>query len=222
MKRISRVDEAKTARHSSHMRSGRICSLRHLSSGCRRLRFLLRSVWTDGQPDPDDHPDRSQARLLFPVALRFAFAASSLAGDAIPSHRPGYGSWRDSSAVSFRRRRKELEAPAHCGSHGAADRDHPRNFHSAAQFAPWSPQMNAWSGDPVPDGTCMGPLRSSGRARWCFRSSSAATATPSARPAERGAGLGPRRRAAHAGPTHPAGDSGRRQHACLWKKLESG
>ena len=35
----------------------------------------------------------------------------------------------DSSAVSFRRRRKELEAPADCGSYRAADCDHARHFH---------------------------------------------------------------------------------------------
>ncbi len=54
----------------------------------RRVRLLLRSVWADRPARSDDHPDCSQAGLLFPVALCSAFASSSIAGDAISSHRP--------------------------------------------------------------------------------------------------------------------------------------
>ena len=38
------------------------------------------------------------------------------------------------ASVSFRRRRKELEAPAHCGSDRAADRDHTRHVYSSRRI----------------------------------------------------------------------------------------
>ncbi len=107
-----------------------LCGIYH--PGYRRLRLLLRSIWTDRPARSHDHPDRSQARLLFSMALRFAFAASSLDGDAISSHRPSCGDpGVDSLAVSFRRRREELEAPADCGPHCSPDFDYPRIFHPA-------------------------------------------------------------------------------------------
>src|SRR6202021_2136914 len=71
------------------------------------------------------------ARLLFPVALCFTFTSSSSAGDAVPSYRPAFSdSWLDSSAISFRRRRKKLEAPSDCGCYCAADRDHSWHVYS--------------------------------------------------------------------------------------------
>ena len=42
-------------------------------------------------------------------------------------------------------------------------------FTRLAQFAPWSPHMNAWSGDPVPDRFCTAQRRWSGRARSVFQ-----------------------------------------------------
>ena len=60
-------------------------------------------------------------------------------------------SWLDSSSVPFRRRRKELEAPAHRGSTVLLIAITLGTFTHLAQFTPWSPHMNAWSGDPVPD-----------------------------------------------------------------------
>ena len=38
--------------------------------GSRRMRGVLRSVRSDRPPGPDDHPDRAETGLLFPVALR--------------------------------------------------------------------------------------------------------------------------------------------------------
>ena len=96
-------------------------------------------------------------------------------------------------------------------------------FTRMAQFAPWSPQMNAWSGDPVPDrfvhrhnrtgapgragvsGKAVPQLPLPWRNRWT-----------------EGPVPGQCRRATDARPADPAGDSRRRQHACLWKQLKSG
>jgi ubiquinol-cytochrome c reductase cytochrome b subunit len=48
-------------------------------------------------------------------------------------------------------------------------------------YTPWSPEMQAWSGDTVPvRNMCIRPRRWVGRARLFFRKSSAATATCSA------------------------------------------
>jgi hypothetical protein len=78
------------------------------------------------------HPDCAQAGLLFPVALCFAFTSPSIAGDAIPSHLPALSNcWSDSFAVSFRRRRKELEAQTHCSRHRAHDRNHAQHVYAS-------------------------------------------------------------------------------------------
>ena len=54
-------------------------------------------------------------------------------------------------------------------------------FTHLAGYAPWSPHMDAWSGDPVPRASAARhDGAASGRARSCFRRSSAATATRSA------------------------------------------
>ena len=92
--------------------------------------FYFGPFGPSGQPDPDDHPDCSQAGLFLPVALRLVVAASSVDGDAVSSHWPGGDySCADPVAVPFRRRRKELETQAYCGSHCVADCNHTRNFH---------------------------------------------------------------------------------------------
>jgi len=50
-----------------------------------------------------------------------------------------------------------------------------------AGYTPWSPHMNAWSGDPVPDNFCMAAPRFSDKVRWFSRASSVVTAIPSVR-----------------------------------------
>jgi quinol-cytochrome oxidoreductase complex cytochrome b subunit len=93
--------------------------------------FYFGPFWTDRTAGSDDYPDCSQARLLFPVAVRFAVATSSIDGNAIPSDLPSFGHpCADSSAVSFRRGRKELETPAHCSSYGAADCNYLGNIYA--------------------------------------------------------------------------------------------
>src|ERR1700746_3187000 len=96
------------------------------------MRLLLLSIWAHRAALSNHHPDCAQTRLLFPLALCFAFTSSSITRDAIPSHRAAFGNyWLDSSAISFGRRRKKLEAPADCGCYSADDRDHPRHIYSA-------------------------------------------------------------------------------------------
>ena len=87
-------------------------------------------------------------------------------------------------------------------------------FTHLAGYAPWSPHMNAWSGDPVPEHLLRGTtaLAATGRARVPGQAvpqlPRARRERRRARPASR-----QRRRAPHAGPAHSTGDSGRRQHA---------
>src|SRR6266849_726955 len=79
--------------------------------GSRRLRGLLRPIWTDRPAGPDDYPDRAEARLLFPVALCLALVAPPVARDSSTSDRPGRGDHRVApSSLSLGRRRKELAA----------------------------------------------------------------------------------------------------------------
>ncbi len=83
-----------------------------------------------GQPDPTiiqtaPKPDYFFLWLyallsLLPPSLETPFL---LIGPALGN------SWLDSAAVSFRRRRKELEAPPDCGYHRAHDRDHARHVY---------------------------------------------------------------------------------------------
>ena len=58
-------------------------------------------------------------------------------------------------AVYIRRRRKKLAPPAHRRAHRAA---HRRRARLASRISPdtrpWSPQMNAWSGEPIPENSC--------------------------------------------------------------------
>ena len=53
-------------------------------------------------------------------------------------------------------------------------------FTHLAGYAPWSPHMNAWSGDPVPEHLLRGTTALDGRVRSCSRRNSVVTAMPSA------------------------------------------
>src|SRR5258708_4402492 len=71
----------------------------------------VRAKWTSR---PNDHPNRSAARLFLFVALRVALVASTVAGDAGASRRPcGDDICADSAAVFIRRGRTKLASPAH-------------------------------------------------------------------------------------------------------------
>ncbi len=131
-----------------------------------------------GRPDPDDHPDRAEARLLLSVALRvcsrclppsletpalligpvvvigFLVLLPFLSGE-------GEKSWR-------RRPIAVLTVLLIAVTLGT--------FTHLAGYTPWSPHMNAWSGDPVPDRFLHGTPRWNDKARSSFKSSSAATA----------------------------------------------
>src|SRR2546426_12107638 len=94
------------------------------------MRGLLRSIRADRQAGSDYYSDRAEARLLFPVALRFALPAAAIDGDSRTPHWPGRGHPRIASpSVSVRRRRKELAKKADRGFDRAADRDHARDVY---------------------------------------------------------------------------------------------
>ena len=189
--RVSRTDQERWRAFRSLCRLERYVFRGLHPPGSRRVRVLLRSVWADRAARSDNHPDRTEARLLLPVALCPALAAPALARDTSPSHWSRPWSSSDCFCLPFlsgegekswkRRPIAVLTVMLIAITLGT--------FTHLAEFTPWSPQMNAWSGDPVPDDSCTAQPRSSGRARLCFRSSSAATAIPSARRAGRGVRL---------------------------------
>ncbi len=189
------------------------------------LRGLLRSVRADGPAGPDDHPDRAEAGLLLPVAVRAALAASAVARDAGAPHRSGR-----------RDRRLLLLLPFLSGEGEKSWRRRPiavltvlliavalGTFTRLAEVAPWSPHMNAWSGDPVPERMLKGTtaLERQGalvfQVKQCRNCHALGRRRRTARPRPRRRG-----RAPHAGPAHPPGDPGRRQHAGLRQEPEPG
>ena len=130
-------------------------------------------------------PCRKPRDYFFLVAVRLAFATCRLPWRRSCSpDRPGSRHRRsDFAAILFGRRGEEELAPAaHCGFDGPADRGNPgKHFTHLAGFTPWSPHMNAWSGDPLPDEISAWHHRASapGKVRWFSRASSVATAIPS-------------------------------------------
>ena len=92
--------------------------------GGRCVRGVFRSLRSHRAARSDHYSNRSQARLLFPVALRVARAAASFDGDAGASDRPCHRDWRRCLLLPFlvRRRRKELAPAADCRAHRSADR----------------------------------------------------------------------------------------------------
>ena len=105
-----------------------------------------------GTAGSDDHPNGAEARLLFPVALCFALAASAVARDTSPSDRTRGGHCRLCCLLPFlsgegekswkRRPIAVLTVLLIAITLGT--------FTHLAGYTPWSPHMNAWSGDPVP------------------------------------------------------------------------
>ncbi len=96
------------------------------------MRLVLWSIWSDRSAGPDDHPNRSEAGLLFPLAVCSALAAASFDGNARALDRPG-GRHRCSAAtsISLGRRRKELAPAAHCRNVHYAYRDYARDIHAS-------------------------------------------------------------------------------------------
>ena len=162
------------------------------SSGSRRMRALVRSVWAHRQAGSDDHPDRAEARLLLPVALCLALAAPALARNAGPAHRPGRGHPRllllpflsGEGEKSWKRRPiAVLTVMLIAVTLGT--------FTHLAEYAPWSPRdecLERRSG--AGSNFCTARPRWSGKARSSFKSNSAATAIPLERAAaQRGPAL---------------------------------
>ena len=105
-----------------------------------------------GRPDPTIIQTVPKPDYFFLWLYALALAAAAVARDAGASHRSGRGHRRVApAAVSFGRRRKELEAPAHRGVDRVLIAITLGTFTHLASYTPWSPHMNAWSGDPVPE-----------------------------------------------------------------------
>ena len=87
--RIPRADEERRrAVRSLRRLEGPVLRGVHPARG-RRVRAVFRPVRSERPAGSDDHPDRAEARLLLPVALRPALAAAAVARDAGAAHRPG-------------------------------------------------------------------------------------------------------------------------------------
>jgi len=103
------------------------------------------------RPDPTVIQTAPKPDYFFFVAVRFAFLLAAFNGDASSPHWPrsryrvlGF------AAISFWRRGKELAPAADRCFDGSADCHSPGTLTHLAGYTPWSPHMNAWSGDPVP------------------------------------------------------------------------
>src|SRR5580692_12754069 len=106
--RVSRTDqEGRRAVRALRDLEGPVLCCFHLISR-RSMRFVLWSVRTNRQAGPYDYSNGPEARLLLPVALRTALAASSVSRDSCATRRSGRGDYRlAASAFSLWRRRKE-------------------------------------------------------------------------------------------------------------------
>src|SRR5262245_21464956 len=71
--------------------------------GSRRLRPLLRPIWSDRQTGSDDYPNCAEAAFLFLVALCRTFAAAALARNSCSSDWSGRGDPRFAPSSIFRR-----------------------------------------------------------------------------------------------------------------------
>ena len=96
-------------------------------------------------------------------------------------------------------------------------------FTRLAEHTPWSPIMDAWSGDPIPPEFLHSRSALERQGALVFQAK-AVPQLPFARRSRRKAWPGSRRRgrATDARSTHPAGDSRGREHARVWKKSKPG
>jgi len=105
-----------------------------------------------------DHPvsrtRRSSKRRQDPITSSCGctrcFRSCSLDGDTGAAHRPSSCLARCFFSHSVRRGRKKLAPPSDCRSHDPACRRYARDLYSSRGYTPWSPEMNAWSSDPIP------------------------------------------------------------------------
>ena len=96
-------------------------------------------------------------------------------------------------------------------------------FTHLAGYAPWSPHMNAWSGDPVPEQLLRGTTALQRQGALVFQAKQCRNCHALGDSGgERGPASRQRGRAAHAGSAHSTGDSRRRQHARVREEPESG
>src|SRR5215467_1726203 len=101
--RISRADEKRRGplRSLRRMEGHVLCRVHYFGGG--RVRLVLWSIWANRQAGSDNHPNCSEARLLFLVALCLALAASAVARDTSTANRTRGGNCRTAaSSVSFR------------------------------------------------------------------------------------------------------------------------
>ena len=96
-------------------------------------------------------------------------------------------------------------------------------FTHLAEFAPWSPQMNAWSGDPVPDRFVHGTTALERQGALVFQVKQCRNChSLGDNWWEEGPVPGQCRSSTDARPAHSPGDPGWRQHAGVWKQPEPG
>ncbi len=174
--------------------------------------------WSDRQARSDDHPDRSAARLLFPVAIRQVLSLLPPSAPRLPRFLVGpvlVIGGLITATVSLGRRRKELAAQANRGVDGAGDRHQPRHVHPSRRLRSVEPKMNAWSGDPVPARFLAAYERAGTAGAACIPGKQCRNCHSLEGRWQRAERPGPRqrRRTAHSGSAHPASDPGRRQHA---------
>src|SRR6185295_12063094 len=101
-------------------------------SGGRGLRALVRAIRADWPAGSDDHPDRTETRLLLPMAVCLALLAAALARNTGPAHRSRAGYPRIApSSVPLGRRREELEAAANRRLDRDVDCRHSRNLYAS-------------------------------------------------------------------------------------------
>src|SRR4030095_4848222 len=100
--------------------------------GCRAVRLLLRPFRADWPAGPDHHPDRTEAGLLLPLALRPALAPPALARDTGSPHRTG-PRHRGAPAppIPVGRRGEELAPTSDRGPDRAGARGDFRDVHAA-------------------------------------------------------------------------------------------
>src|SRR6266849_4102375 len=222
--RVPRIDEKgwRSVRPLRGLERPVLCRFHPLGSG--RMRCLLWSVRSNRAPGPHDHPDRAETRLLLFVAVRLAVILAAFNGDASSSHWPR-SRYRVScfAAISFWRRGEELAATSDRGFDRSAERGnagntHPSRWlyavepaHERLEWRSGTSEISAWH-NRAAAARCAG-FPGQAMSQLPFPRGEWRTERP---------GSGRRCGATDAGPAHPPGDPGRRQHARIWEESESG
>ena len=198
----------------------RDCILLAIASGCRVLR-PLRPVRPTRS---NDHPNRSASRFFLLVDLCGALVASPGYGDARAADWPGRRAFSHFYHIPFvfgEGERSWRRRPGR-GSHILFVAVALGTFTQLAWHAPWSPVMDAWSGDPIPAAFLQNrtALERQGalifQLKQCHNCHSLGNEGGKRGPALDSIALCSNRR-----PAHSPGNSGRREYARFRKKSQS-